>query len=99
MRRIGLAVAATVTLTAPAHALKLAVPRISREDARYAVHAVFDAYAGSAGQPLVISPCEPAGRLSRACIARIGHERFRVLSRYANAELEPVVWHHRLRSR
>lgn len=83
-------------LAAPAEALTIEVPRISRTDARYATHAVFDTYAESAGHRLVIAPCKPAGRLSRVCIARVGHERFRVVARYANAELEVIVQHRRL---
>lgn len=89
-----------LALAAPAAALELDVPRISRQDCRYAAHAVFDTFAGARGERLTIGPCNPAGRLSRACVVRIGgHERWRLVVRYASVAREPVASTRRLPDR
>lgn len=58
------------------------LPRISAVDARYAAEEIFEMPAAALGDKLVISPCKPIKRRSRVCVARVGPDRYRVVSRY-----------------
>lgn len=105
MKHLALIAAISLACPAAAHAKatqalpqrETLLPRITAVDARYAANQLFGNYAAGLGARLVITPCKPAGRRSRHCIVRIGHDRYLATSCYANSAREPLAAARRLR--
>jgi hypothetical protein len=70
--------------------------RITSKDARYAAASIFTNYAGALDRKLAIAPCKPYAKRARACVVRVGAERYRVTAYYAQ-DLDVMASAKRLR--